>query len=156
MQDLSCESDFYFTLWAVDSPGRTLRERNLSRSVRPGETTARKVLLFASSSKIIFITIASHLASLRNRGLGNSEIVYFGGFWHPITGRRELNEASKITNWILMRASFIYLFNWRMYLVFYLTHYVSFRLFSYSLALPVTVLTLWVAPPEMFYICYRS
>ena len=30
-------------------------------------------------------------------------------------------------------------------------HYIFFGLFSYSYALSVTVLTLWMAPPQMFY-----
>ena len=30
-------------------------------------------------------------------------------------------------------------------------HYSFFRLFSYAYALSVTVLTLWMAPPQMFY-----
>ena len=49
----------------------------------------------------------------------------------------------------------VLLFNWRVYLVRYLTHYFFFGLFSYSYTLSVTVLTLWVARPKMFYSLYR-
>ena len=37
------------------------------------------------------------------------------------------------------------------HLVCYLMHYSFFGLFSYAYALSVTVLTLWMAPPQMFY-----
>ena len=39
---------------------------------------------------------------------------------------------------------------------FYLMHYIFFGLFSYSYPLSVTVLTLWMAPPKMFYNNYIS
>ena len=38
-----------------------------------------------------------------------------------------------------------------MHLVCYLMHYIFGGPFSYSYALSVTVLTLWMAPPKMFY-----
>ena len=37
------------------------------------------------------------------------------------------------------------------HLVCYLMHHIFFGLFSYFYALSVTVLTLWMAPPKMFY-----
>ena len=54
------------------------------------------------------------------------------------------------THW-LYGACFICLFNIGVHLVCYSTHYIFFGLFSYSYNLSVTVLTLWVASPKMFY-----
>ena len=56
---------------------------------------------------------------------------------------------------LLKYAHTLLLFNWRVCLRCYLTHYSFFGLFSYSYTLSVTVLTLWGAPPKMFYNWYR-
>ena len=61
------------------------------------------------------------------------------------------NVARQVARFLLPVFTHLYLFNWRVHLVRYWTHYICFGLFSYSYTLSVIVLKLWVAPRKMFY-----
>ena len=54
-----------------------------------------------------------------------------------------------------MLATRPHLFTYILHLVHHLMHYFFFGLFSYPYTFSVTVLTLWVTPPEMSYNWYR-